>query len=144
MLHDKIKPVSAEETASYPKTPIVPLEKPFVDDRGSIQPLVDVSMESCVLITSKKGTVRANHWHQTDWHYCYILEGEVEYYERPHGSSEEATKTMVYKGQMVFTGPNLDHAMKFTQDTSFLTFGRNSRKQEVYEADVKRISLVEA
>ena len=39
----------------------------------------------------------------------------------------------------VFTGPMLDHAMVFTKDTSFLTFGRNSRAQEVYEADVVRI-----
>jgi hypothetical protein len=29
--------------------------------------------------------------------------------------------------------------MVFTQDTSFLTYGRNSRAQEVYEADVVRI-----
>lgn len=33
----------------------------------------------------------------------------------------------------------VDHAMVFTQDTSFLTYGRNSRAQEVYEADVVRI-----
>jgi len=144
MTHPKIRPVSVEELAAYPKTPIVPLEKPFVDARGSIQPLVDVPMESCVLITSKKGTVRANHFHKTDWHYCYILEGEVEYFERPHGSAEKPAMTIVHQGEMVFTGPNLDHAMRFIKDTTFLTWGRNSRKQEVYEADVERISLVDA
>ena len=46
-----IKPTTPEERASWPKTIIVPLEKPFVDERGAIQPLVDVSMESCVLIS---------------------------------------------------------------------------------------------
>jgi len=45
---------------------------------------------------------------------------------------------------MVFTGPDLDHAMRFIQDTTSLTWGRNSRKQEVYEADVERILLVDA
>ena len=134
-----IRPVTPEERASWPKTVIVDLPAPFVDDRGSIQPLVDVSMESCVLIESKKGTVRANHYHQTDWHYCYVLDGEIDYYERPHGSSEAPKKTQIGKGQMFFTGPDLDHAMVFTKDTVFLTWGRNSRAQEVYEADVVRI-----
>ena len=66
MPHPKIRPLDAAEAASWPKSVIVELEKPHVDDRGSIQPLVDMPMESCVLITSKKGTVRANHYHQTD------------------------------------------------------------------------------
>jgi hypothetical protein len=40
---------------------------------------------------------------------------------------------------MFFTPPLVDHVMVFGEDTSFLTFGRNSRSQEVYEADVVRI-----
>lgn len=135
----KIRPVSEEERQGWPKTTIVKLEKPFVDDRGEIQPLVDVPMESCVLIRSKKGTVRADHYHQTDWHYCYVVEGEIEYYERPTGSDEKPRKTLVQAGQMFWTGPMMDHTMVFTKDTIFLTFGRNSRTQEVYEADVVRV-----
>ena len=50
----------------YLVDPIVELEKPFVDDRGAIYPIVDEKMESCVIITSKKGTVRASHFHKTD------------------------------------------------------------------------------
>ena len=34
------------------------------------------------------------------------------------------------------------HAMVFVEDTTFLTLGRNSRRQEVYEADVRRIQMV--
>jgi len=135
----KIRPVTDEERQDWPKTTIVKLEKPFVDDRGEIQPLVDVPMESCVLIRSKKGTVRADHYHQTDWHYCYVVEGEIEYFERPTGSDEEPHKTVIQAGQMFWTGPMADHTMVFTKDTTFLTFGRNSRTQEVYEADVVRI-----
>ena len=138
-MNTTIRPVTEEERATWPKTVIVPLDKPFADERGSIVPLVNATMESCVLITSKKGTVRANHYHQTDWHYCYVLEGEIDYWERPTGSSERPTKTVIGPGTMFFTGPMLDHAMVFTKDTTFLTFGRNSRAQEVYEADVVRI-----
>jgi quercetin dioxygenase-like cupin family protein len=135
----KIKPVTEEERKSWPKSVIVELEKPFVDDRGAIQPLVDVTMESCVLIESKKGTVRANHYHQTDWHYCYVLSGAIDYYHRPTGSKEAPEKVRIEKGQMFFTPPDADHSMVFVEDTAFLTFGRNSRAQEVYEADVVRI-----
>ena len=62
------QPMSEKEKSELPKEIIVELEAPFVDDRGAIQPLVDKNMKSCVLITSKKGSVRANHYHQTDWH----------------------------------------------------------------------------
>jgi dTDP-4-dehydrorhamnose 3,5-epimerase-like enzyme len=134
-----IRPLTTEEQAAWPKEVIVDLPPAFVDSRGAIQPLVDAQMESCVLISSKKGTVRANHYHQTDWHYCYVLSGEIDYYHRPHGSTVEAEKVTIRQGQMFFTPPLVDHAMVFTQDTSFLTWGRNSRAQEVYEADVKRI-----
>lgn len=135
----KIRPVTDEERQSWPTSTIVELAKSFVDERGYIQPLVDVPMESCVLIHSKKGTVRADHFHQTDWHYCYVVDGEIEYYERPTGSDETPQKTVVRAGQMFWTGPMADHTMVFTQDTTFLTFGRNSRSQEIYEADVVRV-----
>lgn len=135
----KIRPVSPEERAEWPKEVIVALEKPFVDERGAIQPLVDVPMESCVLISSKKGTVRANHFHRTDWHYCYVLDGTIDYYHRPHGSTVKPDKVTIRAGQMFFTPPDVDHSMVFVEDTRFLTWGRNSRAQEVYEADVVRI-----
>lgn len=139
----RIKPVTAEERAKWPKEVIVPLEKAFADVRGEIQPLVDLPMESCVLIQSKKGTVRANHYHQTDWHFCYVLSGSIDYFHRPHGSSEKPEKVTVKTGQLFFTPPLVDHAMVFPEDTSFLTFGRNSRSQEVYEADVVRIPPIQ-
>jgi len=139
----KIRPVTDEERQTWPKSIIVPLESPFVDPRGAIQPLVDISIESCVLIESKKGTVRANHYHKTDWHFCYVISGKIDYYHRPHGSVSEPEIITINKLQMFFTPPLVDHAMVFTEDTLFLTFGRNSRAQEVYEADVVRIILIE-
>lgn len=135
----KIRPVTNEERQAWPKGVIVPLEEPFVDPRGQILPLVDLPMESCVLINSKKGSVRANHYHQTDWHFCYVVSGSIEYHHRPHGSTARPEKVTVRQGQLFFTPPMVDHAMVFPEDTTFLVLGRNSRAQEVYEADVIRI-----
>jgi len=138
----EIKPVTDEERASWPQSVKVPLEKSFDDVRGSIQPLVDGAMQSCVLISSIKGSVRANHFHQTDWHYCYVLSGEIEYYHRPTGSHEPVRKETIRAGEMFFTPPMVDHAMVFTQDTVFVTLGRNPRDQASYEADVVRIPSI--
>ncbi|OHC75547.1 MAG: hypothetical protein A3G18_09190 [Rhodospirillales bacterium RIFCSPLOWO2_12_FULL_58_28] len=137
-----IKPPTEEEKAAWPKTVIVPMEKPFADARGEIQPLVDLPMESAVLISSKKGTVRANHYHKTDWHFCYVITGMIEYHHRPHGGGGKPDKVIIRQGQQFFTPPQVDHTMVFLEDTVFLTLGRNSRRQEVYEADIERIELV--
>jgi len=126
----------------YRDNPIVELETPFKDERGAIYPIVDEKMESCVIITSKKGTVRANHFHKTDWHYCHVLNGEIEYHWRETGSDEPPHKITITEGQCFFTPPMVDHAMVFTRDTTFLTLGRNPRDQVSYEADVERIALV--
>lgn len=139
----KIRPITEKERASWPQEVKVALEPPFVDPRGSIQPLVDTTMESCVLISSEKGSVRANHYHRTDWHFCYVIDGEIEYYCRPHGSKAPPEKHVLGPGEMFFTGPMEEHAMVFTKDTVFLTLGRNSRRQEVYEADVVRIDPIQ-
>jgi len=139
MSRTNIRPLTDDEKKAWPSDVIVPLEQPFTDERGAIQPLVDLMMESCVLIHSGKGTVRANHYHRTDWHFCYVLSGSIEYLHRPQGSTQKPRKVIVKKGQLFFTPPMVEHAMLFSEDTSFLVLGRNSRAQPVYEADVVRI-----
>jgi hypothetical protein len=48
----------------------------------------------------------------------------------------------VKTGQIFFTPPMIEHAMCFPEDTAFVCLGRNSRAQEVYEADVVRVDVV--
>lgn len=137
-----IEPVTEDEKATWPKEPLVSLENPFVDIRGAIHPLVDRVMKSAVLIESKAGTLRANHYHKTDWHYCYVISGRIEYYFRPTGSSTEPECVVTKAGEMVFTPPMVDHGMVFPEDTVFLTLSRNPRDQATYEADVVRIDML--
>ncbi|HRK01733.1 MAG TPA: cupin domain-containing protein [Oligoflexia bacterium] len=132
------------KTWNVEQNPIVELEAPHSDARGSIIPLVDETMRSAVLITSKKNTVRANHFHHTDWHYCYVLKGAIDYYYRPTGSNLPPKCTRVSQGQMFFTPSQCDHAMHFVEDTEFLCLGRNPRDQATYEADITRIELFNA
>ena len=122
--------------------PLVALQQPFVDDRGYIQPLVDSPMASALLITGNKGKVRGNHSHRTDWHYCYVVSGSMEYHWRPAGTSEKPRTVTVKRGQMVFSPPGVDHAFRFLEDTAFLTLAGNPRDEETYEADTIRVSLI--
>jgi len=131
-----------DEKIVLPKEVIIEQEKPFVDERGEIQPLVDLPMRSCVLITSKKGTIRANHYHKTDWHFCYILEGSIDYYHRRVGEKNPPALVKIKKGEIFFTPPMVEHAMVFHEDTVFLTLGGNSRVQSEYESDLVRTKLI--
>ena len=138
----EILPLTDEEQETWPSDIIVSLEKPFVDARGEIQPLVDIMMQSAVIIDSKKGSLRANHYHKTDWHYCYVLSGSIEYYHRPTGSNLDPELLIVKAGEMIFTPPMVDHGMKFPENTKFLTLSRNPRDQASYEADVVRVNML--
>jgi quercetin dioxygenase-like cupin family protein len=100
-------------------------------------------MKNLSLITSKKGTVRSNHYHATDWHYMYVLSGSFDYYYRPTGSGEKPKVITVKAGEMVFTPPMEDHATVFLEDTQLLAMSRNPRDQESYESDVRRVTLID-
>ena len=140
----KINPLTEEEIKNWPTKPLVDLEKPFIDNRGSIQPLVDLLMKSAVMIHSKAGSLRANHYHKTDWHYCYVIYGKINYFHKELNSNKEPELLVVEKGRMVFTPPLVEHCMKFPEDTLFLTLSRNPRDQETYEADVVRTNLIDS
>jgi len=130
------------EKIILPKEVKIELEKPFVDERGEIQPLVDLPMKSCVIISSKKNTIRANHYHKTDWHFCYVMEGSIDYYHRKVGNTDTPQLEKINKGELFFTPPMVEHTMVFHEDTVFLTLGGNSRIQSEYESDLVRTELI--
>ena len=137
------KKVVLDEQSMWPSEGRVELEAPHVDARGSIQSLVNFPMKNLSLISSKKGTVRSNHYHMTDWHYMYVLSGAFDYYYRPAGSSDKPKVIRVKAGEMVFTPPLEEHATVFLEDTQLLAMSRNPRDQESYESDVKRVTLID-
>ena len=135
--------VVLDEPSQWPTEPHVELEPPHTDQRGYIQSLVNFPMKNLSLITSRKNTVRSNHYHLTDWHYMYVLKGAFDYYYRPTGSQDEPKVIRVKAGEMVFTPPMEDHATVFLEDTELLAMSRNPRDQATYEADTRRITLID-
>src|SRR5689334_25386593 len=117
MDHDEY--TSLVDRGHYPSSSLVPLAEPFVDERGSIQNLLLKQCHSVALITSRQGSVRANHRHQTDWHYIYVLSGSVLYFERAAGDTELPEPLRLNAHDMVFTAPNREHSLLFTTDCTF-------------------------
>jgi quercetin dioxygenase-like cupin family protein len=121
---------------------VIPIPAPFVDDRGEIQNLVEGAFGSVILITSRAGAIRANHYHKTDYHYCWLQTGRVVYYNRPVGSHATPVERTIEAGEVFYTPPMEEHAMRFTEDSVMLCFARNSRTMENYEADTVRVPLI--
>ena len=118
-------------------------QPPFRDDRGEIKTLVEGATFTSVLrITSKKGCIRANHYHKEDYHYCFLESGKMEYYERPVGNKDKPRCTVIKMGDVFFTPSMAEHAMKFLEDSVFWCFSKKSRKQADYEADTVRVKLI--
>jgi len=137
------KNIKLDDESMWPQTGLVDLDAAHSDERGVIQSLVNFPMKNISLITSKKGVVRSNHYHLTDWHYMYVLSGSFEYYFRPTGSDEALQSVRVKAGELIFTPPMEDHATVFLEDCDLLAMSRNPRDQEAYEEDVRRVILID-
>lgn len=124
--------------------PTVKSIKPFfVDERGQMSHLIDntATINSAVLITCKKGAVRANHYHKKDEHYSCLLEGKMNYYYKPQ-ESQDVKKKLIHKGQVVFTPAGEIHAMEFLEDSLFIALTTEKRSKEEYEEDTVRVKIV--
>lgn len=115
------------------------------DARGSIVNVLEAPITSVLFITSKKGTVRANHYHRKDAHYMYVLQGKMRYTSKNVAVKNSKQRSIVLKkGDLVFTPPRVAHAVEFLADTQFLALATKSRKQKTYESDVVRLTLVDS
>lgn len=115
------------------------------DERGEMCHLLpkEVKITSAVLITSKKGSIRANHYHKKDTHYCYMIKGKMEYSYQDFANAKKKKTVIVEKGDVVITHPMTLHAMKFLEDSMFLALTTEKRDQKKYERDTVRVTLIQ-
>lgn len=108
----------------------------FVDERGKIVNITPgLKFKDILYITGKKGAIRGNHYHKTDFHYCYIVSGQVQY----DWQSVDGTGSVVLEaGQTVFSPANEKHRFTFLTDGAFISLAKNDRSTENYEGDTVR------
>tara|TARA_E500000075_G_scaffold15918_1_gene12677 strand:+ start:210 stop:2777 length:2568 start_codon:yes stop_codon:yes gene_type:complete len=109
-------------------------ENLFVDDRGVIsnheltEPINLIGM-----IKSKKGTIRANHYHPQQEQKCLFTKGQIiEVFQDIINPNAPKITQVVNEGQLSIIKPNVAHTMVFTKDTTFLNLVRGERDHENY------------
>lgn len=116
----------------------VKLEDGFTDSRGLILPIVH-DVANVQMIYSNKGAIRANHYHKTDSHYCYMVKGSVRYLWRNHGESK-IHEEYFGPGEMFLTGPNIDHEMIFQEESDMVVISEHKRDALTYDEDIVKIA----
>ena len=111
------------------------------DERGEILSIVDETVQNVSLITCNPGALRSNHFHHSDFHFMYVLEGEIDYFYKDIDSGE-VCYLKVRAGDNIFTPDNELHATYFPVKTRLIVSSKFPRDQETYEKDTVRVPLV--
>ena len=106
----------------------------FIDSRGKISNHELTEPVNLIgLIDSKKGTIRANHYHPQQEQKCLFTKGQIiEVYQDLLNSNSPKITKVVDQGQQSIIKPNVAHAMVFSKDTTFLNLVRGDREHENY------------
>ena len=115
--------------------------KVFKDERGYLLKILDKGFSSCIEIFSKKGSIRANHYHKKDEHFCYILRGEILFFYRNRKKGSKLNYKVMKKGDLFFTTYDQDHLAYFLKTTHFLSYSSRKRSKFDYENDLVRLNM---
>ena len=106
----------------------------YIDSRGKISNHELTEPINLIgLIDSKKGTIRANHYHPQQEQKCLFTKGQIiEIFQDVLNPNAPKTTQVVNEGQMSIIKPNVAHTMVFTKDTTFLNLVRGEREHDNY------------
>tara|TARA_B100000575_G_scaffold196791_1_gene159149 strand:+ start:544 stop:3087 length:2544 start_codon:yes stop_codon:yes gene_type:complete len=106
----------------------------FIDNRGKISNFeLTEPINMIGLIESKKGTIRANHYHPQQEQKCLFTKGQIiEVFQDILNPNSPKITQVVNAGQISIIKPNVAHTMVFTKDTTFLNLVRGEREHENY------------
>ena len=106
----------------------------FIDERGKISNHELTEPINLIgLIDSKKGTIRANHYHPQQEQKCLFTKGQIiEIFQDILNPNSPKITQVVNEGQLSIIKPNVAHTMVFTKDTTFLNLVRGEREHDNY------------
>ncbi len=106
----------------------------FIDKRGTISNHELTEPINLIgLIDSKKGTIRANHYHPQQEQKCLFTKGQIiEIFQDIINPNSPKITQVVNAGQLSVIKPNVAHTMVFTKDSTFLNLVRGERDHENY------------
>jgi len=106
----------------------------YIDSRGKISNHELTEPINLIgLIDSKKGTIRANHYHPQQEQKCLFTKGQIiEVFQDILNPNSPKITQVVNEGQLSIIKPNVAHTMVFTKDTTFLNLVRGDREHDNY------------
>lgn len=125
----------------FSKSTIIKSNTRDSDKRGSIISIVDDKISNVSIIKCNAGSIRSNHYHLEDYHYMYVLDGEIDYFFK-NIDSDHINYLKVKKNQNIFTPPLEIHATYFPIKTTLIVSSLNPRDRETYEKDTRRVEFI--
>ena len=106
----------------------------YIDSRGKISNHELTEPINLIgLIDSKKGTIRANHYHPQQEQKCLFTKGQIiEIFQDILNPNSPKITQVVNEGQLSIIKPNVAHTMVFSKDTTFLNLVRGEREHNNY------------
>ena len=106
----------------------------FIDSRGKISNHeLTEPINMIGLVESKKGSIRANHYHPQQEQKCLFTKGQIiEIFQDILNPNSPKITQIVNEGQISIIKPNVAHTMVFTKDTTFLNLVRGEREHKNY------------
>tara|TARA_Y100001968_G_C19306600_1_gene691954 strand:- start:504 stop:932 length:429 start_codon:yes stop_codon:yes gene_type:complete len=111
------------------------------DSRGSIVSIVDHSIQNVSIIENNPNAHRSNHYHHKDFHFMYIIEGEIDYFFKSI-NSEKISYLKLEKGDTIFTPAKEIHSCFFQIPTTLVVSSGFPRDQKTYEEDTVRVDFI--
>jgi nucleoside-diphosphate-sugar epimerase/dTDP-4-dehydrorhamnose 3,5-epimerase-like enzyme len=108
--------------------------KEYVDERGKISNYELTEPINLIgYIESKKGTVRANHYHPIQEQKCLLVKGQYISVTKDLSEKNSPIETrLINQGDIAVIKPNVAHTMVFLEDSIFLNLVRGEREHENY------------
>jgi quercetin dioxygenase-like cupin family protein len=113
----------------------------YIDVRGVIfngTPQEEAPViRNVMYITGKKGSVRGNHYHKEDTHYCMVIAGNIKFQWIEPGDSR-IHEMLLIEGDIVLSEVGEKHKFIFATDGAFVAMATKPRTPHDYEEDLVR------
>jgi nucleoside-diphosphate-sugar epimerase/SAM-dependent methyltransferase len=108
--------------------------KEYIDYRGKISNYeLSEPINLIGHITSKKNTIRANHYHPVQEQKVLLIKGQyISVYQDLMSENKLKTTHLINENECIVTKPNVAHTMIFTKDSTLLNLVRGEREHKNY------------
>jgi dTDP-4-dehydrorhamnose 3,5-epimerase-like enzyme len=115
----------------------------FKDERGAIFDLLDKEKIFHIgMLTSKKGSIRGNHYHKKAKQITYVLSGKIELITKNAEQKDAKPYSLIMeKGDIVDIPPMVCHSIKALEESTLLIFTDEQRGDGGYEDDTHRVEM---